>query len=81
LLRWLLNEKREDGPAGFIGFAISARMSDTLHTAILLPVFVVFKVRQKGPSGKWQKGSLLIGKRGTVGGHQVMGGCKYYKDL
>ena len=35
LLRWLLNEKREDGPAGFIGFAISARMSDTLHTAIL----------------------------------------------
>src|SRR5207302_4178004 len=28
LLRWLLDEKREDGPAGLIGFAISARMSD-----------------------------------------------------
>lgn len=34
-LRRLLNEKREEGPAGFIGFAISARMSDELHTAIL----------------------------------------------
>jgi hypothetical protein len=34
LLRWLLNEKRADGPAGFIGFAISARMSDALHEAI-----------------------------------------------
>ena len=35
LLRWLLNEKREDGPGGFIGLAISARMSEALHTAIL----------------------------------------------
>src|SRR6266446_6801069 len=35
LLRWLLDEKREDGPAGFIGFAVSARMSEALHAAIL----------------------------------------------
>src|SRR5260370_28976039 len=35
LLRWLLNEKRAAGPAGFIGFAISARMSEALHAAIL----------------------------------------------
>src|SRR5467141_1412164 len=35
LLRWLLDEKREGGPAGFIGLAISARMSEALHTAIL----------------------------------------------
>ena len=34
LLRWLLNEKRAGGPAGFIGFAVSARMSDALHAAI-----------------------------------------------
>ena len=34
LLRWLLNEKREDGPAGFIGLAISARMSDALRAAM-----------------------------------------------
>jgi hypothetical protein len=27
LVYWLRNEKREDGPQGFIGFAISARMS------------------------------------------------------
>jgi hypothetical protein len=34
LLRWLLNEKREDGPPGFIGFATSVRMSDALRAAI-----------------------------------------------
>ncbi len=34
LLRWLLEEKREDGPQGFIGFAISVRMSDALRAAI-----------------------------------------------
>ena len=34
LLRWLLNEKREEGPPGFIGLAISARMSDALRAAI-----------------------------------------------
>jgi hypothetical protein len=35
LLRWLLDENREGGPQGFIGFAISARMSEALHAAIL----------------------------------------------
>jgi hypothetical protein len=35
LINWLRNEKREDGPRGFIGFAVSARMSDALHQAIL----------------------------------------------
>ncbi|MGH2397623.1 MAG: IS1380 family transposase [bacterium] len=35
LLDWLGNEKREGGPSGFIGFAISARRSDALHAAIL----------------------------------------------
>ena len=34
LLRWLLDEQRADGPPGFIGFAISARMSEALHAAI-----------------------------------------------
>ena len=34
MLRWLLDEKREGGPAGFIGFAVSARMSEALHAAI-----------------------------------------------
>jgi hypothetical protein len=31
LLRWLRNREREDGPADFIGFAISARMSESLR--------------------------------------------------
>lgn len=38
LLRWLRNGKREAGPEGFIGFAISARMSESLSEWIrLLP--------------------------------------------
>ncbi|MGA2476978.1 MAG: IS1380 family transposase [Terriglobia bacterium] len=35
LVNWLRDEKRADGPQGFIGFAISARMSEALHGAIL----------------------------------------------
>ena len=35
LLNWLRNEKREGGPKGFIGFAISARLSEGLHAALL----------------------------------------------
>src|SRR3989449_6507133 len=34
LLRWLSNEKREEGPQGCIGFAISVRMSEALREAI-----------------------------------------------
>ena len=34
LVNWLRNEKREGGPEGRIGFAISARMSEALHAAI-----------------------------------------------
>lgn len=34
LINWLRDERREEGPPGFIGFAISARMSEALHKAI-----------------------------------------------
>jgi hypothetical protein len=34
LVNWLRNEKRPEGPEGFIGFAISARMSPALQGAI-----------------------------------------------
>jgi hypothetical protein len=34
LVDWLRDEKREDGPQGCIGFAISARMSPALRTAV-----------------------------------------------
>src|SRR5260370_10493779 len=34
LLRWLLDEKREDGPAGFLGFAIHTRRSEALPAAV-----------------------------------------------
>ena len=35
LINWLRNEEREEGPRGFIGFAISARMSGALHKEIV----------------------------------------------
>src|SRR5664279_3228904 len=35
LIQWLRDEKRADGPQGKIGFAVSARMSEALHRAIL----------------------------------------------
>jgi len=34
LVNWLRDERRPGGPAGRIGFAISARMSEALHAAI-----------------------------------------------
>lgn len=34
LINWLRDEERAAGPRGFIGFGISARMSDALRTAI-----------------------------------------------
>ena len=34
LVNWLRNEQRPNGPQGRIGFALSARMSEGLHTAI-----------------------------------------------
>lgn len=34
LVEWLLDEKREGGPQGFIGFAVSARMSPQLKAAV-----------------------------------------------
>jgi len=35
LISWLRNPQRADGPQGFIGFAVSARMSEALQRAIL----------------------------------------------
>jgi hypothetical protein len=35
LVNWLRDEKRADGPQGFIGFAISARLTEALHAAIV----------------------------------------------
>lgn len=34
LIAWLRDEQRENGPSGFIGFAISARMSQALRQAV-----------------------------------------------
>ena len=34
LIDWLRDEKRQDGPQGFIGFGVSARMSSALRVAV-----------------------------------------------
>ena len=34
LIDWLRDEKRTDGPQGFIGFGVSARMSPALRHAV-----------------------------------------------
>src|SRR5437879_11815890 len=34
LLRWLLDEKREDGPGGLIGFAVSAGRGEAVRAAV-----------------------------------------------
>jgi hypothetical protein len=44
LINWLRDEKRAGGPQGKIGFAISARMSAALHTAI-----------QAVPEAEWKR--------------------------
>jgi len=44
LVNWLRDEKRPGGPEGKIGFGISARMSQALHTAILAV-----------PEGEWKR--------------------------
>ena len=43
LLSWLRNQKREDGPEGLIGFAVSARMNPALREEI-----------EATPAEKWQ---------------------------
>jgi hypothetical protein len=43
LVDWLRDEQRAEGPQGFIGFAMSARMSEALHQAIL-----------QVPEGQWE---------------------------
>lgn len=43
LINWLRDESREEGPRGFIGFAISARMSEALHKAV-----------ESAPAEAWQ---------------------------
>lgn len=42
LVNWLRNPEREDGPKGFIGFAVSARMSEDLGRAL-----------QRVPNARW----------------------------
>jgi hypothetical protein len=43
LLTWLRDEKRPEGPQGFIGFAVSARMNSALHEEIVAT-----------PEAKWE---------------------------
>jgi len=54
LVNWLRDPQRADGPQGFIGFAISARMSPALHAAILrLPEAAWQEYGPPSPTGVW----------------------------
>ncbi|MGH9451294.1 MAG: IS1380 family transposase [Terriglobia bacterium] len=48
LVNWLRDEQREGGPQGKIGFAISARMSEALHRAIVSIPEVEWKLYPQG---------------------------------
>jgi len=51
LISWLRDEKREGGPRGRIGFAISARMSAALHAAILALPEEAWQAAKNDPEG------------------------------
>jgi len=59
LLRWLRNGKREGGPAGFIGFAISARMSESLSEWIRLLPEGLWKPYREDSAVVWECAELL----------------------
>ncbi len=52
LVNWLRNEQRPNGPQGRIGFAISARMSEGLHTAIQAVPEPAWEVYGNPPPGE-----------------------------
>jgi len=47
LLTWLRDEKRKDGPQGFIGFAVSARMNAALHEEVVATPEAKWRIYQE----------------------------------
>ena len=61
LIEWLRDEQRAGGPAGRIGFAVSARMNPVLHAEIVATPAVALATVQRGQHGG--QGMLRSGLR------------------
>ncbi|HTT63438.1 MAG TPA: IS1380 family transposase [Bryobacteraceae bacterium] len=59
LVSWLRDEKRADGPQGFIGFAISVRMTPTLHEHIARIPESVWKPYREDPEMRSECADVL----------------------
>jgi hypothetical protein len=66
LLNWLRDEDREDGPKGFIGFGVSARMSEELGKAMKAApesVWTTFGKESDGTLRQWAEVDFVPGEK------------------
>jgi hypothetical protein len=58
LMRWLRNRKRPEGPRGFIGFGISAKMSEPLRERLRLLPEGLWKPYREDAEADWEYAEL-----------------------
>jgi hypothetical protein len=58
LMRWLRNRKRPEGPEGFIGFGISAKMSDSLRERLRMLPEGLWKPYREDTEADWEFAEL-----------------------
>ncbi len=58
LMRWLRDQKRTEGPAGFIGFGISAKMSDSLRERLRMLPEGLWKAYREEAEADWEYAEL-----------------------
>lgn len=58
LMRWLRDRKRSEGPQGFIGFGISAKMSDSLRERLRLLPEGLWKPYREDSEADWEYAEL-----------------------
>jgi hypothetical protein len=66
LLNWLRDEDRGDGPKGFIGFAVSARMSKELREALMSAPEAAWKIfgeESDGTLRQWAEVDFVPGEK------------------
>jgi hypothetical protein len=66
LVNWLRNPEREGGPKGFLGFAVSARMSEDLGRALKgIPeaAWVTFGTESNGTLRQWAEVDFVPGEK------------------
>ena len=58
LMRWLRNRKRAEGPEGFLGFGISAKMSDSLRERLRMLPEGLWKPYREEAEADWEYAEL-----------------------